>query len=169
MADHCDALRIDVLALQQPAHDGANVFRVVLNSGGFGSSTALAESALVIAHCQKAGIGHCARKLRERGHTHHDSVAITTLDPAKRMTAGIRAAGEEGLVIVAPRLKPMAGIITASSPGFENTCCARGRRRDVFAHDLDSLRRDGQRISRPPSPAVRLIAMSPPGLLTSRS
>ena len=70
VADHRDALRIDVLALQQPPHDRADVFGVVLNRRRLGASAALSEATLVVAHGEEAGVGDRARQLRECRDAH---------------------------------------------------------------------------------------------------
>ena len=66
VTDEGDAFRIDVLALQQPAHDGPDVFGIILDRRRLGAAAALSESALVVAHGEEAGVRDRARQLRER-------------------------------------------------------------------------------------------------------
>ena len=94
---------------------------VVGERGGFGSSAALAVAALVVSNRQEAGVGERTGELSDHGDA--DDIAVAVVRRRSRSTGSPPAAvfpapRTLGRVRVAPRLKPVAGSSTGSSPGL---------------------------------------------------
>ena len=70
VTEHRNALRIDVLPIAEPFHDGADIVCDVADRRGFTAPAALSVAALVVAHGHEPRLRDCARKVARESARH---------------------------------------------------------------------------------------------------